>query len=355
MVGPAPVRRPAARRGDASVQLCARGAPGRDQHRLRRAGRRGRAGLPVARPGAGRAGPALAGAAQRPAGAAGHRGDAWPCWARRGRACASTRCRRRSAGRSPWARPGSSCSPRATCRARPRCWSRRAGARLVYAGTVRTGAPAFGAATARDPAGRTHSASTAPSATRASRFPPPARGAGPAAPVRERHPGGGPRAGAADPAVRHGHGRGGRAGRRPGSPLRGPSRHRGRGRRLSRRGGDAAGHHAVRRQAGRGARRCCGRPRPVGAATAAAAGRALRAGLGLQPGSGGAGAWATTWPFRCPTRPGTRSCWPTWRPPGAREVAVHRGHAEALAAALRAQGLLAYALGPPHQLELFRG
>jgi putative mRNA 3-end processing factor len=40
---------------------------------------------------------------------------------------------------------------------------------------------------------------------------------------------------------------------------------------------------------------------------------------------------------------------------GAREVAVHRGHAEALAAALRAQGVHAYALGPPRQLELFRG
>jgi putative mRNA 3-end processing factor len=40
---------------------------------------------------------------------------------------------------------------------------------------------------------------------------------------------------------------------------------------------------------------------------------------------------------------------------GAREVAVHRGHAEALAAALRAKGLFAYALGPPRQLELFRG
>jgi putative mRNA 3-end processing factor len=40
---------------------------------------------------------------------------------------------------------------------------------------------------------------------------------------------------------------------------------------------------------------------------------------------------------------------------GAREVAVHRGHAEALAATLRARGLHAYALGPPCQLELFRG
>jgi putative mRNA 3-end processing factor len=40
---------------------------------------------------------------------------------------------------------------------------------------------------------------------------------------------------------------------------------------------------------------------------------------------------------------------------GAHEVAVHRGHAEALAAALRARGLNAYALGPPRQLELFRG
>jgi hypothetical protein len=34
---------------------------------------------------------------------------------------------------------------------------------------------------------------------------------------------------------------------------------------------------------------------------------------------------------------------------------VHRGHAEALAAALRDKGLFAYALGPPRQLELFRG
>jgi putative mRNA 3-end processing factor len=40
---------------------------------------------------------------------------------------------------------------------------------------------------------------------------------------------------------------------------------------------------------------------------------------------------------------------------GAREVAVHRGNAEALAAVLRARGLEAYALGPPCQLELFRG
>jgi hypothetical protein len=40
---------------------------------------------------------------------------------------------------------------------------------------------------------------------------------------------------------------------------------------------------------------------------------------------------------------------------GAREVAVHRGHADALAAALRARGLDAYALGPPAQMDLFRG
>jgi putative mRNA 3-end processing factor len=40
---------------------------------------------------------------------------------------------------------------------------------------------------------------------------------------------------------------------------------------------------------------------------------------------------------------------------GAREVAVFRGHAEELATRLRDRGLNAYALGPPHQLELFRG
>jgi hypothetical protein len=40
---------------------------------------------------------------------------------------------------------------------------------------------------------------------------------------------------------------------------------------------------------------------------------------------------------------------------GAREVAVYRGHAEELAALLRDRGFNAYPLGPPHQLELFRG
>ena len=40
---------------------------------------------------------------------------------------------------------------------------------------------------------------------------------------------------------------------------------------------------------------------------------------------------------------------------GAREVAVHRGNAEAMAATLRARGLDAYPLGPPRQMELFRG
>jgi putative mRNA 3-end processing factor len=40
---------------------------------------------------------------------------------------------------------------------------------------------------------------------------------------------------------------------------------------------------------------------------------------------------------------------------GAREVAVTRGFSEALAADLRRRGLDAYALGPPHQMELFRG
>jgi hypothetical protein len=40
---------------------------------------------------------------------------------------------------------------------------------------------------------------------------------------------------------------------------------------------------------------------------------------------------------------------------GATEVAVHRGYAEELAADLRQRGLRAYALGPPRQLDLFRG
>ena len=40
---------------------------------------------------------------------------------------------------------------------------------------------------------------------------------------------------------------------------------------------------------------------------------------------------------------------------GAKEVAVFRGHAEELAARLRAHGHNAYALGPPHQMQLFRG
>jgi putative mRNA 3-end processing factor len=40
---------------------------------------------------------------------------------------------------------------------------------------------------------------------------------------------------------------------------------------------------------------------------------------------------------------------------GAREVAVHRGHADELAAHLRGLGLDAYTLGPPRQMELFRG
>ena len=40
---------------------------------------------------------------------------------------------------------------------------------------------------------------------------------------------------------------------------------------------------------------------------------------------------------------------------GATEVAVHRGFADELAEALRARRLEAYALGPPRQLELFRG
>jgi hypothetical protein len=40
---------------------------------------------------------------------------------------------------------------------------------------------------------------------------------------------------------------------------------------------------------------------------------------------------------------------------GAREVAVFRGHAEELAARLRERGLDAYALGPPRQMDLFRG
>ncbi len=40
---------------------------------------------------------------------------------------------------------------------------------------------------------------------------------------------------------------------------------------------------------------------------------------------------------------------------GAREVAVHRGFAESFAAHLRGLGLDAYAVGPPRQLDLFRG
>jgi putative mRNA 3-end processing factor len=40
---------------------------------------------------------------------------------------------------------------------------------------------------------------------------------------------------------------------------------------------------------------------------------------------------------------------------GAREVAVYRGHAEPFAAHLRERGLDAYALGPPRQMQLFRG
>jgi putative mRNA 3-end processing factor len=40
---------------------------------------------------------------------------------------------------------------------------------------------------------------------------------------------------------------------------------------------------------------------------------------------------------------------------GAQEVAVFRGHAEELAGRLRERGLEAYALGPPRQMELFRG
>jgi putative mRNA 3-end processing factor len=40
---------------------------------------------------------------------------------------------------------------------------------------------------------------------------------------------------------------------------------------------------------------------------------------------------------------------------GAREVAVFRGHAEQLAARLRERGHDAYPLGPPRQMELFRG
>jgi putative mRNA 3-end processing factor len=40
---------------------------------------------------------------------------------------------------------------------------------------------------------------------------------------------------------------------------------------------------------------------------------------------------------------------------GAREVAVHRGFTEALAAILRQRGIEAYALGPPHQMDLFAG
>ena len=40
---------------------------------------------------------------------------------------------------------------------------------------------------------------------------------------------------------------------------------------------------------------------------------------------------------------------------GAREIALHRGQAEPFAAALRARGLDAYPLGPPRQMELFRG
>jgi hypothetical protein len=40
---------------------------------------------------------------------------------------------------------------------------------------------------------------------------------------------------------------------------------------------------------------------------------------------------------------------------GAKEVAVFRGHAEQLAARLRERGHNAYALGPPRQMELFRG
>jgi putative mRNA 3-end processing factor len=40
---------------------------------------------------------------------------------------------------------------------------------------------------------------------------------------------------------------------------------------------------------------------------------------------------------------------------GAREVAVHRGHADAFAAVLRGRGIDAYSLGPPRQMDLFRG
>jgi hypothetical protein len=40
---------------------------------------------------------------------------------------------------------------------------------------------------------------------------------------------------------------------------------------------------------------------------------------------------------------------------GAREVAVYRGYAEEFAATLRERGIEAYALGPPRQMDLFRG
>mgnify|MGYP007039570412 CR=1 FL=1 len=40
---------------------------------------------------------------------------------------------------------------------------------------------------------------------------------------------------------------------------------------------------------------------------------------------------------------------------GAKEVALHRGFADECAEALRARGYDAYALGPPRQLDLFRG
>ena len=40
---------------------------------------------------------------------------------------------------------------------------------------------------------------------------------------------------------------------------------------------------------------------------------------------------------------------------GAREVAVTRGFCESFAEELRRRGLEAYALGPPRQMELFRG
>ena len=64
------------------------------------------------------------------------------------------------------------------------------------------------------------------------------------------------------------------------------------------------------------ARRCCGRPRPGRAPQLAQLARtAVRVRLGVQPGSRRRWPrWAPTRPSRCPTSQGEPSCWVTWRP-----------------------------------------